>query len=254
MKALLAAVAVAVAAAAGVEAASLRELVKGSLEQGQGLSMDMEVEVGGVNNCQNKCYTLLGYLSYATAKKQMATAHGNNEFRACMLGCDQCLTDQANNVGGSECFDFCKGFNYGGENPPIIKGVIEPDKACIIGCVIQLCQVVCTGANPWQGENAPGGGCQIQTGFGITTYDQGDGGAAFAACCKPLSNLCTYQGTIPNPNYNSILHQTYQTCSGSTIGGVTISPTTSTQDLCDAYQTSYTKKPIQCGAPQPLGG
>lgn len=247
----LAAAAVA-AAVVNVEAASLKELVKGSLEEAA--AAEVAVEAEGVNNCQNKCYNLLGYLSYYTAKQQMVSKGGNNEYRACQLGCNQCVSNQEKNDPDQSCFDYCKQYNYAGENPPIQKGVIEPDKACIIGCVIQLCQVVCTGSNPWQGNNAPEGGCQIQSGYGISTYNVGNTGSNFAPCCTPLQNLCTYKGTIPNPNYNSILNQAYQTCSGSTIGGVKITKSTSVADMCTAYENSYTKQPQQCGSPQPVSG
>jgi len=34
----------------------------------------------------------------------------------------------------------CKDTNWLEANVTITKGVVEPDKACIMGCVINLCQ------------------------------------------------------------------------------------------------------------------
>ena len=135
-------------------------------------------------------------------------------------------------------------------NPVIEKGVIEPDKACLIGCVIQLCQGLCTGSNQWLGDNAPGGGCQIQTGYGVQTYSISSTGANFNNCCIVLQNVCTYGGsTTNNPNYNSVVNQAYKQCAGSTIGGIAITGSTSVSTMCTAYTNAWQSTPPQCGRP-----
>jgi len=267
------ALAIAALAVGYTNAESLRNVVQASLEAASGLN----VEVGGVNNCQNKCFNLLGYLSYESAVIEMQNG-GNNEYRACVLGCTQCYNVQqtasqgptvsnptpdpvagasgwpAPSTSPANCYQYCKNFDYATDagDAPIEKGIIEPDKACIIGCTIQLCQGFCTGSAPFT-ANQPldgSGGCQIQTGYGIQTYTIA-GNAPFSSCCNPLQNICTYKGKqgTSNPNWNSILHQAQQTCNGVQIGGITLTSTSDCATLCYAYSQAVNEPNPQCGAP-----
>ena len=77
-------------------------------------------------------------MSYTNAQTQQAST-GNNEYRGCVLGCEQCNAQIANNLASDNCFDYCKNLQYQNFNPPIEKGIIEPDKACIIGCACDAC-------------------------------------------------------------------------------------------------------------------
>jgi hypothetical protein len=102
-------------------------------------SFGFELQSGGIQNCANKCDKVFDRLQYAIADQPNQDTF---EFRSCILGCNRCQTQLSSSVDQS-CFKWCKTFDYGGAG--IRKGVIEPDKACIMGCVINTCQEVCTG-------------------------------------------------------------------------------------------------------------
>ena len=205
------------ATAVRADAESLKSLVRNSLEA----SIETAVDAEGVNNCENKCQNLLGYLNYYTAQQQQTMTGGNNEYRACVIGCNTCssqLADTTGTMAPSYCFDYCKNYNSGTAPGGVIeKGIIEPDKACIIGCVIQLCQGLCTGPATWSGDNQPAsGGCQIQSGYGVQTYTVSNQGNNYnPTCCNLLQNMCTYPNSKnkeKNPNYQSIKRQAYAGC------------------------------------------
>ena len=59
---------------------------------------------------------------------------------ACSVGCDVCSQILAHNDTVTSCAGVCKDTNWLEANVTITKGVVEPDKACIMGCVINLCQ------------------------------------------------------------------------------------------------------------------
>ena len=91
------------------------------------------LEVQGIDNCYNKCDKVFNALQYAIVNQPNATTF---EYRSCIIGCDECSSELAQNVTNDHCFEFCKTYDYSGNN--IRKGIIEPDKACLIGCVINL--------------------------------------------------------------------------------------------------------------------
>jgi hypothetical protein len=170
------------------------------------------------------------------AQQQQANG-GNNEYRGCVLGCNRCGAQRDNNEAKDICFDYCKDYVYtnGDSNPsPIKKGIIEPDKACIIGCVINLCQGLCTGSAPWADKQS-NPGCQIQTGYGVQTYSEGNN---FDQCCGNLQNVCTYQGPKGNnPNYKSVVSQAHKNCNGN--DGITSK--SSVDDMCAVYNDKVVK-------------
>jgi len=165
------------------------------------LEESSNVDVSGVSNCQNKCTQLFGQLSYYTAIQQQLVG-GNNEFRACMIGCNRCTLQIANSEDASTCGTYCKTYDYSNPNDgvprAIVKGVVEADKACLFGCVINLCQIFCTGGDQWGT-----GGCQIKTGAGIQTYNQVPDAGFNTKCCSDAQNLCKYGGT----NSESLVNQ-----------------------------------------------
>jgi len=219
---------------ASASPANLQQLVKASLTH----QVDDNAAAQGVYNCPNKCQNLLGFLSYMNAQEQQANG-GNNEYRGCVLGCDRCGLQRDNQEAKDVCFDYCKNYKYtegDATSPsPIKKGIIEPDKACIIGCVINLCQGLCTGNAQWAdaGSNP---GCQIMTGYGVQTYSEGNN---FDQCCSNLQNVCTYQGPkkMSNPNYKAVVNQAHTNCNGK--DGITA--TTSVNGMCDIYDEKIVK-------------
>ena len=91
----------------------------------------MEVSVGGVYNCPNKCEKVFAKTQYAISDQPNMTTF---EYRSCLLGCSQCSSELDASATDDNCFEFCKNFDYFAAK--IRKGVIEPDKACLMGCVI----------------------------------------------------------------------------------------------------------------------
>ena len=56
------------------------------------------------------------------------------EYRACIIGCSRCSAELAQDQREDDCFEYCKTYPY--RRAGIRKGVIEPDKACLMGCLI----------------------------------------------------------------------------------------------------------------------
>jgi len=143
---------------------------------------------------------LFGYLQYYTAQQQ-ALSYGTNEARACQIGCAQCFAQLNDNTSppylcamGCKLYDYTMGDSI--SSTPIIKGVIEPDKACIMGCEIALCQGVCTGpVNFKKGSKLPQlppkGGCQIFSAAKVQNYKLISSNFN-PYCCNQLQNLCSY--------------------------------------------------------------
>lgn len=178
---------------------------------------------------------LLGFLSYPNAQEEQ-DAGGNNEFRGCQLGCNRCIEQRDKNQPTETCFTYCKNYVYtdGDEKSPapIKKGIIEPDKACIIGCVINLCQDMCTGGAAWGS-----GGCQIMTGYGVQTYSENPS-ANFDPCCSNLQNVCTYAGPrVDNPNFNSVVKQAQKNC----VGKFGLGKKASITAMCAAWDDATSK-------------
>jgi len=147
------------------------------------------------------------------------------EYQACMKGCGQCTTDISKKAPKDNCFKYCKNFDWKGNN--YLKGVIEPDKACIAGCIIQTCQGVCIGGTsvPQNNKNKalfwPNGGCAIKT----EPYSQNQeyvpwnspntgqsGNEDIAACCGNALSLCLYSGDKASSNYAQLLQNTGRMC------------------------------------------
>jgi hypothetical protein len=169
-----------------------------------------------VQNCNSKCQKTFDSTQY------LVNAQGNTtfEFQACLTGCEVCSLQIAKHGQSmqfsGDCFNVCKNTDWlhvpapGGGTVAVVKGVVEPDKACIFGCIIQTCQGVCTGGttditvspankNLWWGN----GGCSIKTGLTPTggfyaqnskyNYFNFPGGAGGEAeCCSNALALCTY--------------------------------------------------------------
>jgi hypothetical protein len=88
-------------------------------------------DMQGVFNCINKCEKVFDRTQYAISDQPGAYTF---EYRSCLLGCQQCEAELNATLTEDTCFPFCKNYNYG--KAGIRKGIIEPDKACLMGCVI----------------------------------------------------------------------------------------------------------------------
>jgi hypothetical protein len=132
----------------------------------------------GTQNCFNKCQNMFNTMAYTVQNVQGQDTY---EYSACRAGCSICsATIAANEPDWHKCFYTCKQTDWtqnvdiNGNPFPIVKGVIEPDKACIFGCIIGTCQDVCQGGSPddyapdnaakWWDSSVPGSGCTIKTG------------------------------------------------------------------------------------------
>jgi hypothetical protein len=124
---------------AGAQAASIQSSLRSKITQS--LESFLASQARGVENCENKCDKAFNRFAYEISTSSNPTE--TFEFRACVRGCDQCTADLASNADKSNCFRTCKDFDW--KALGIVKGVIEPDKACIGGCIIQTCQAVCAG-------------------------------------------------------------------------------------------------------------
>jgi len=233
------------------------------------------LELFGVQNCANKCNKVFDRSQYAIANQPNSDTF---EFRSCIIGCNQCTkilqtiptvpptiasphvpssssVELADAKATPSCFGFCKTFNYGGNG--IRKGLIEPDKACIMGCVINTCQEVCTGGTTdnsvtaqnsflWWGLDGSsgcsiksGGGYVQNPGYGNPDAPGGEGGSqGLKGCCANAFNLCNYNGDKDSLNYQNVELVTQRTCSGfinqSDLGNNTA--------ICDFFNT-----PQNCG-------
>jgi len=214
----------------------------------------------GIQNCANKCNKVFDRQQYAISDQPNSDTF---EFRSCIVGCTQCskilseenkqsdLVDAAgddddtdgeadddtstNNAvapsaaqNDAQCFRFCKTFDYHARG--IRKGVIEPDKACLMGCVINTCQGLCTGGttddfvtdanrDKWWGLG--GNGCSIKSGggyvqnpdYGLPNQPSGAGAnQALKQCCSNALNLCNYNGDKTTLNFQKVEFVTRRSC------------------------------------------
>lgn len=150
------------------------------------------------------------------------------EYRSCLIGCNKCSAELAANAATDDCLESCKNYDYKGNG--IRKGVIEPDKACMIGCVINTCQEVCIGGttdmdvtpanqNLWWGKGGPG--CSIKTGLGyVQAPGYGNpnspggqaGDSSVQQCCTNAFNLCNYVGPKTTTNFKNVQIVTKSSC------------------------------------------
>jgi hypothetical protein len=247
--------------AAGVQAASLKDAVRDSLEAGlaaeSGVDVDVTADadmgVEGVQNCGNKCQNLLNNQAYMQQSQTFTY-----EYVACLAGCQICQGIQNANDTVTSCSVVCKNTDWNNMVDPngnamaIQKGVIEPDKACIMGCIIQLCQEVCIGGTPdmnpsptnqpaWWGN----GGCSIKTGavrpggyysqnsqYNYANNPSGQGGQS--DCCANAFSLCNYKvaGTgDTSTNQANVLQMAQKYC-GDVPG---LSPSSDSTAICNWF-------------------
>jgi len=201
----------------------IREKITQSLESL--LASQSQAETTGIENCANKCDKAFNRFAYTIATLGSTETY---EFRACVAGCEKCTQDTAaQNENSGDCFRMCKNTDWAARG--IVKGVIEPDKACMGGCIIQTCQVICTGGTTdSQITRAnkksfyPNGGCSIKTerysqNLEYVPWDSpnsGQGGSfTVAQCCANALSLCEYVGDRGSTNYAQLLGTTSRTCS-----------------------------------------
>lgn len=199
---------------------SLKDRITNALESFSEIQVDQQVE--GVANCENKCNNVFNRLAYTISTSGDPTF----EWRACVMGCNNCTKNLASNAPPSTCISGCKSYPW--KDQGILKGVIEPDKACIGGCIIQTCQGICSGGtvDPPNKKNTksfwPNGGCSIKTQPYSQNQDyvpwnspnSGQGGdSSVAQCCSNALSLCLYPNPdINNPNYFQLLQNTGRIC------------------------------------------
>jgi hypothetical protein len=220
------------------EQSSLRDMIAASLDAGAEVELEAQVEVKGVQNCWNKCQNLFDNTAYA-----IQTVGGLNtyEYLACLAGCNICGQVQSSKTAkASDCFDTCKDTDWtqmtnptDGSPVAIVKGVVEPDKACIFGCIIQTCQYVCNGgttdqkvtkANAAMWWDPPKStGCSIKTGAvreggyyaqnsNYNYWNSPSGAGGQDSCCSNAFNLCNYKGNKKSANYKNGLAQAQREC------------------------------------------
>ena len=54
------------------------------------------------------------------------------------MGCERCLQGKTYEKADNTCQEYCKSQDWSAQG--ICKDTIEPDKACMVGCIISLCQ------------------------------------------------------------------------------------------------------------------
>jgi len=174
--------------------------------------------VHGVENCYTKCSYTFDNTAYSINSQQDQFTY---EYEACKIGCDICTQQLQNaNAQGGDCYTTCKNTDFlqmtdaQGNPVQIVKGVVEPDKACMFGCVINLCQAVCSNGTPdnwskknaklwWQGDANANLGCTIKTGWSrpdgfyamsskYNYWNSPSGSGGQAGCCSNGMNLCKY--------------------------------------------------------------
>jgi hypothetical protein len=222
---------------ASVSADSSESLLSGRIASKLAIQTEVEAEVQGVQNCINKCQKMFGTTAFSgQVQGQFPGGFDTYEFSACRVGCTVC-TEILSTVepDAGACFKTCKNTNWfnnvdgNGTAFPILKGIIEPDKACEMGCVINTCQYVCTGgtvdALPTAANNGSwwgNGGCSIKTGAirpgGF--YAQNSQYSLWntpgnPACCAQAYNLCFYQSDATSQNYANVLLMSQQACTGT---------------------------------------
>jgi len=227
---------------------SLKDKIVESLESFSGIEVAQGVELAqeaeGVQNCANKCNNVFNRMAYLVSTSGEPTY----EWTACMEGCNQCTKDIANKAAPTNCLTYCKNYDWYGKG--ILKGVIEPDKACISGCIIQTCQGVCIGGTVDQPTKKntkffwPNGGCSIKT----ESYSQnadyvpwnspnsGVGGDfTIGQCCSNALSLCLYSGPVSSDNFIQLLQNTGKYCQAFV-------PSKAYNAICTFY-----KNPQNCG-------
>jgi hypothetical protein len=232
--------ALAAAANAGSNEVSLKDKIAEALEA------NLQVSAKGVENCENKCDKVFNRFAY------LISTDGNTptyEYQACLIGCSTCSADLEATADKTHCFTTCKNNDWAGQG--IVKGVIEPDKACMAGCVIQTCQVICAGGTTQPYSAAlkpffyPNGGCSIKTASYSQNEDYvpwdspntGEGGNNdVAKCCANALSLCQYVGNTSSENYKQLLANTGNMCAKWV-------PTKKQPQICDFYNI-----PQNCGS------
>jgi hypothetical protein len=213
----------------------------------QSLESLLELEAMGIENCENKCDKAFNRMAY-----QISATDGKRtfEFQACVQGCSQCAADLISPTNPMDnCFKYCK--DYPWKENGILKGVIEPDKACMGGCVINTCQVICEGGTTDSKITAankkffyPNGGCAIKTAdysqnLQYVPWDSpntGQGGSEeTAACCANALSLCQYVGSTSSTNYQQLLANTGRICAAFV-------PSKTQPDIC-----AFFSNPQNCG-------
>jgi hypothetical protein len=201
-------------------AASDRLLLRNKIAQS--LESLLDEQARGIENCENKCDKAFNRFAYMISATDGRRTY---EFQACVKGCNQCAADLANDAPRGNCFETCKNFDW--KTNGIVKGVIEPDKACIGGCIINTCQVICAGGtvDPPSSTNTqfffPNGGCSIKTASYSQSFEYvpwnspntAEGGSAeVARCCANALSLCDYVGDTNSANFAQLLTNTGNLC------------------------------------------
>jgi hypothetical protein len=221
----------------------------------------------GTQNCFNKCQNMFNTMAYTVNTGGVPTTNGDTyEYSACRVGCEVCsAVIAANEPDWHKCFytckqtDWLKNVDINGDAFPIVKGVIEPDKACIFGCIIGTCQDVCQGGSPddyspdnaakWWDSSLPGTGCTIKTGAirpggyysqnsDYNYWNQPPGVGGQKECCSNAYSLCNYEGPKGTTNYNKVVAQAKKYC--ASVPGAGNNPTA----IC-----TFFNDPANCGNP-----
>ena len=123
-----------------------------------------EFKLTGVSNCESNCRNILSE----------ATTAG---VVACTSGCQYCLDDEKYTIPNNDCFTYCKTTNWSSQG--ICKDTIEPDKACMLGCITSLCQgTLCVGCSTSSNNNC----CYKST----YSYE----GVKYPGCQSPTAKSC----------------------------------------------------------------
>jgi len=225
---------------------------------------NLGMQARGVQNCDPKCSAAFDSTQY------VINAQGNdtNEYLACTVGCTVANAQIAkfgqSAAHAKDCYTTCKNtdwLNIPGANGAmlqIVKGVVEPDKACMFGCVIGMAQGICTGGttdidvtpankNFWWGA----GGCSIKTGttptggwygqnskYNFFNFPGGAGGQA--QCCSNAHLLCPAKKTKSNAAwYNNLVVVTKRQCAN--VPGIAGNPKSHTvPQICAWFNTPGT--------------
>jgi hypothetical protein len=247
-----------VAADSDSVSASLRSSVMASVQAALGA----KVTAQGVQNCVNKCQGLLDRTAYAINTQQGDSTY---EFQACVAGCGVCDSwlSKGDFKDPTTCFTTCKNTDWtqmtGPDGQPVVvqKGIVEPDKACIFGCIIQTCQGVCsdgttdmtvtpqnkklwwnppqtTGCSIKTGAIRPGGYYAQNSEYNYWNSPAGAGGQQ--GCCSNAMNICNYKGNKKSKNYKTGVAQAQKQCANVPGAGTTV------PSMC-----AYYADPANCG-------
>jgi len=202
-------------------------------------------ELRGIENCPNKCDKVFDRTQYSISDQP---GQDTFEFRSCIIGCNHCQAELAQaDLQEDNCFNFCKTFDYGRDD--IRKGVIEPDKACLMGCVINTCQKICFGGTTdntvtdanrqfWWGLG--GNGCSIKSSSYVQNPGYGNPNSPAGAgvsreeqqCCTNAYNLCFYHGNKNTTNFANVDIVARRSCAPFVPGALT---TSNSSIICDFY-------------------